>query len=276
MFEYTLYSWNVAGFRALLKKDLGATGGIIEWMAKVKGSIYAYQEVKVEEIQLKSEIRRPQDYRSYWHSAEKKGYSGVATYVHNDFKVHKRSTSLALDPDDFMDTSTAHFDREGRFIRTDFDEFILLNVYFPNGGRGLTRLGYKMAFYDRFLDYCSELKADNQKVIVCGDVNTAHHDIDLKNFMQNRKRTGFLPEERAWVTKFIESGFIDSFRLMHGDIPDKYTYWDNISRARERNVGWRIDYFLVDEALRDNITQADIHSDVMGSDHCPISLTLKF
>jgi exodeoxyribonuclease-3 len=209
------------------------------------------------------ELKNVNGYKSYFSAAEKKGYSGVVTYTKEKPKDVKHGIGIKK------------FDSEGRFVIAEFKEFTLFNIYFPNGKASKERLQYKMDFYDEFLKHCKKLLKQGKKIVVCGDVNTAHEEIDLARPKENSKTSGFLPEERKWIDKFIAAGIIDTFRMFNKE-PENYTWWDMITRARERNVGWRIDYFYASENLQDNIQSAAIHSSVMGSDHCPIELVLKF
>jgi exodeoxyribonuclease-3 len=252
-----LLSWNVNGIRAIYKK------GFLDWFKKVNPDVLCLQETKAHPDQLVEELKNVDGYESYFSSAEKKGYSGVVTYT----KLKPKNVQQGL--------GLKKFDSEGRFIITEFKEFILFNIYFPNGKASAVRLKYKMDFYDAFLKHCKKLLKQNKKVVICGDVNTAHKEIDLARPKENSKVSGFLPEEREWMDKFLSVGFVDTFRIFNNE-PENYTWWDMITRARERNVGWRIDYFYASENLKDNIKSATIHSSVMGSDHCPIELELKF
>jgi exodeoxyribonuclease-3 len=252
-----LLSWNVNGIRAIHKK------GFLDWFKKVNPDILCLQETKAHPEQLVDELKDVNGYESYFSSAEKKGYSGVVTYTKEKPLNVKNGIGIKK------------FDSEGRFIITEFNEFILFNIYFPNGKASKERLQYKMDFYDAFLKHCKKLLKQGKKIVVCGDVNTAHEEIDLARPKENSKTSGFLPEERKWIDKFIAAGFIDTFRMFDKE-PENYTWWDMITRARERNVGWRIDYFYVSDKLKSNIKSASILPEVMGSDHCPIELELKF
>ena len=167
------------------------------------------------------------------------------------------------------------FDVEGRLQRLDFDGFTLLNIYYPNGGNGEERLKYKLDFYDAFLDYANDLWDKGHNLVICGDLNTAHKEIDIARPKQNQDKSGFLPIEREWVTKFLENGYIDTFRMLHENEKDKYTWWSYRARARKNNVGWRLDYFFVNEEFKDNVKASYIKSDIMGSDHCPIALEIE-
>jgi exodeoxyribonuclease-3 len=252
-----ILSWNVNGIRAAYKK------GILDWFKKVNPDILCLQETKAHPDQLVDELKNVKGYESYFSSAEKKGYSGVVAYT----KVKPLNIKQGI--------GIKKFDSEGRFIITEFKEFILFNIYFPNGKASKERLQYKMDFYDAFLKHCKKLLKHGKKIVVCGDVNTAHEEIDLARPKENSQTSGFLPEEREWIDKFLAVGFIDTFRMFNSE-PENYTWWDMITRARERNVGWRIDYFYASENLKSNIKSASILPKVMGSDHCPIELSLKF
>ena len=252
-----LISWNVNGIRAGHKK------GLLDWFKIEKPDMLCLQETKAHPDQLVDELKNVEGYNSYFSSAEKKGYSGVVIYTkHKPLNVQHG-------------IGIKKFDSEGRFIITEFEEFILFNIYFPNGKASPERLQYKLDFYDSFLKHCKKLLKQGKKIVVCGDVNTAHKEIDLARPKENSKTSGFLPEEREWIDKFLAAGFIDTFRMFNQE-PENYTWWDMVTRARDRNVGWRIDYFYASESLKNNIVSASIHSSVMGSDHCPIELVLKF
>lgn len=247
--------WNVNGIRAIWKK------GFPEWFEKEQPDILCIQETKAQQDQLDKEIVKFKDYQSYFFSAEKKGYSGVAIYTR--IKPIAAKAGLGLPA----------FDSEGRVIELTFDTFVLFCVYFPNGGRGPERVRYKLEFYDALFKRTEELRKLNKPVVICGDYNTAHKEIDLARPKENMKTSGFLPEERAWIDKIVQMDYIDIFRKFNEE-PGQYTYWDQITRARERNVGWRIDYFFVSPDLLPRIKNAKIHPQVMGSDHCPIELEL--
>lgn len=244
------------GIRAVLKK------GFWDWLEAESPDVLCLQETKAQPENLKDDILQPAGYHAVWNSAERKGYSGVVTFS----KKKPKSVALGL--------GIKKFDVEGRVIRTEFNGFDLLNVYFPNGTSGSERLQYKMEFYDAFLDHCESLRAQGKKLIITGDVNTAHKPIDLKNAKANEKNSGFLPEERAWIDKIIAHGYVDTLRLNHPE-PDQYTWWTYRANARERNIGWRIDYFFVTEDLVTKVNDAFIRPEVMGSDHCPIGLDIQ-
>ncbi len=248
-----ILSWNVNGIRAIHKK------GFLDWISKVKPDILCLQETKAHEDQLPEELININGYHSYFCSGERKGYSGVAIYSKEKPISIKKGFGIA------------ELDNEGRILIAEYPGFFLYNIYFPNGKANPERLKYKMRFYDAFLDHANELKKSDSKIIFCGDVNTAHKEIDLARPKENSKVSGFLPEERAWIDKVIENGYLDTFRIFNSE-PNNYTWWDQVTRARERNVGWRIDYFFVSDNAKNEITNAFILSDVMGSDHCPIGI----
>ena len=252
-----LYSWNVNGIRAAERK------GFLNWLRETQPDILCVQETKAHPDQLEPDLVQPEGYYAYWASAERKGYSGVALFSRDEPK----SIELGL--------GIAEYDIEGRTIVADYDDFVLIAAYFPNGSRDHSRVPFKMAYKDAFLDFCNRLREDGRAVIFCGDVNTAHREIDLARPKENEKTTGFLPEERAWIDKVVAQGYIDTFRSLHPDTEDAYSWWAYWGKARERNVGWRIDYFFTSPDLQDRIAAAEIHADVMGSDHCPVSLTLQ-
>lgn len=251
-----LYSWNVNGIRAVQKK------GFVEWVLQESPDILCLQETKVQYSQLDDELIHIAGYHSYWNAPARKGYSGVATYT----KEKPLSVQYGMGID--------LYDQEGRILITEYPAFTLLNVYFPNGQRDQERLDYKLAFYDELLAFCNELKEDGKNLIICGDFNTAHYPIDLKNPKSNENRSGFLPIEREYLDKWIQSGYRDTFRTLYPDTV-KYSWWSYMFQARPKNVGWRIDYFFVSENLMQQVKDADILCDVMGSDHCPVALYLS-
>ncbi|MBF0618572.1 MAG: exodeoxyribonuclease III [Candidatus Omnitrophica bacterium] len=250
-----LISWNVNGLRAVQKK------GFIEWLLKESPDVLCLQETKAEEAQLDEGLRHPPGYHSFWCSAEKKGYSGVGLYT--------KSTPVSVE----YGIGKKEFDSEGRTIVADYGAFVLFNIYFPNGSRGNARVPFKMAFYDQFLKKAEALRKKGRHVIVCGDVNTAHAEIDLARPKENQKNTGFLPEERAWVSQFIGKGYADTFRHFCKDA-GHYSWWDYKTAARSRDIGWRIDYFFVDRDFLPRVKAAFILKDVMGSDHCPVGIEI--
>lgn len=251
-----LYAWNVNGIRAVYKK------GFIDWLRKTDPDILFLQETKASAYQLEPELLKPDGYFTYWASADRKGYSGVALFS----KTEPKSVQLGL--------GIPEYDNEGRTIVAEYDDFVVLGAYFPNGGRDLSRVPYKMAYKAAFLDYCNKLRADGKSVIFCGDVNTAHQEIDLARPKENTKTTGFLPVERAWLDEVVAQDYVDTFRYLYPERTDAYSWWSNRTGARERNIGWRIDYFFISSDLVPRLVGAEIHPDVLGSDHCPVSLTL--
>ncbi len=252
-------SWNTNGLRATHKQ-----GYFFPLFKEHDPDILCLQETKAEAEQLPEEVRNVHGYTSYFsHSKGKKGYSGVGIYTKKQPKKVEYGIGLKK------------FDDEGRILVAYYDDFILFNVYFPNGGGGPIRLAYKLEFYDEFLKFINKLRKKGKKIIFCGDVNTAHEAIDLARPEANEENTGFLPEERAWMDEVVAAGYIDVFRHFYPTKTGAYTYWDTYTAARERNVGWRIDYFFVSPDLLPRIKEIKILSDVYGSDHCPILLTLK-
>ena len=251
-----LLSWNVNGIRAVDRK------GFFQWFTKEKPDIICLQEIKAQKEQLPSHLRNTPNYHLYINSAEKKGYSGVATYT----------KQKPLDVK--MGFGIEKFDREGRILITEYSRFILFNIYFPNGKKNQERLDYKLDFYDTFLAYADNLKAKGKNIVVCGDFNTAHKEIDLARPKENEKISGFLPIERAWIDTFIDHGYIDTFREFNKQ-SEQYSWWDMKTRARERNVGWRIDYFFVNKEFMKYVKNAFILQEVLGSDHCPIGIEIE-
>ncbi len=252
-----LISWNVNGIRAAERK------GFFDWLAQKPADIICVQETKAHPDQLTSKFIEPEGYYSYWSAAVRKGYSGVAVFT----KQKPLSVIEGL--------GNNEFDGEGRVLQIEFKDFILFNIYFPNGGSGNKRVSFKMGFYDCFLKKADDLRKKGRKLIICGDVNTAHEEIDLARPKENEKNTGFLPEERAWVTKFLSKGYIDTFRHFHPGEGGHYSWWDYKTGARARNVGWRIDYFFITPDLLTKLKNAFILTDIFGSDHCPVGIELK-
>ena len=253
-----LISWNVNGLRAVAKR-----GDFANILTR-NPDILCLQETKSEAVQLPDDVRNIPGYFSYFsHSKMRKGYSGVGVYT----KIEPERVEEGM--------GVPEFDQEGRLLVLYFKNFVLLNCYFPNGGGGPVRLKYKLDFYDHFLKFIEKLRAKGHKVIVCGDVNTAHEEVDLARPKENETNTGFLPEERAWIDELIYHGYLDIFRHLHPNTKGAYTYWDMKTAARTRNVGWRIDYFFISPDLLKSVTHANILADVYGSDHCPITLELK-
>ncbi len=253
-----IVSWNVNGLRSLAKN--GYWG---DFLKAVKPDIFCLQETKASPEQLPEEFLSPAGYSAFFSSSEvKKGYSGVALYS----KVEPLQIIYGM--------GIKEFDQEGRIVGAEFDNFWLINAYFPNGGQGPERLDYKLRFYDAFLAFVEKLRKQ-KPVIFCGDVNTAHEEIDLARPKANEESTGFLPEERAWIDEVIDAGYVDTFRHLHPHTKDAYSYWDLQARARDRNVGWRLDYFFISNELARQLKKAEIHNDIYGSDHCPVSLTIS-
>lgn len=252
-----LYSWNINGFRAVAKK------GFWNWFADCDADVVSLQEIKATPDQLNEDELNPQGYTGFWNPATvKKGYSGTACL----YRKEPLSVRTGL--------PEAEFNGEGRLITLEYPEFHLLNCYFPNGQMSQERLDFKMGYYDAFLAYAQQLR-ESKPVVICGDVNTAHTEIDLKNPKANADRSGFLPIEREWIDTLLDHGYVDTFRMFEPD-GGHYSWWSYRFKARERNAGWRIDYFFVCEELRPNVRRAWIEDDVMGSDHCPVGLELKF
>jgi len=252
-----IVSWNVNGIRAAFKK------GALDWVWKHSPDVLCLQEVKANPEQLTEEQARSVPYPAYtWNPAQKAGYSGVATF----YKEQPLDIQVGMGDE--------RFDVEGRVVSTLHPGFRLFNIYFPNGQRGHDRVAYKLDFYAHLLNLCNDLHKKGEDVVITGDFNTAHMPIDLRNPKSNEKTSGFMPEEREWVQKFLDHGFVDIYRKLY---PEKvqYTWWTYISNARERNVGWRIDYFLVSENLVSRVKDALIHDDVPGSDHCPVELVIE-
>lgn len=251
-----IISWNVNGIRAASGK------GLTDWFKDYKPDILCIQETKAQPDQLGDEIAKPKGYFGYWNSAEKKGYSGTATLS----KIEPKNIKFEIGEE--------KFDGEGRVLLTEYEDFLLYNIYFPNGKRDLSRVEYKLEFSDKVLEICEEHKKNGKKIIICGDYNTAHTEIDIKNAKSNEKNTGFLPEERAWIDKFISHGYVDTFREFNKE-PGNYTWWSYMFNARAKNVGWRIDYFFVSENVLPYLKNAFILPEVIGSDHCPLGIELE-
>lgn len=250
-----LVSWNVNGLRAIMKK------GFIESVKKINPDVLCLQETKMQEGQIDLDVDL-EEYEKYFSSAQKKGYSGTAVFT----KVKPINVTYGMDKEEH--------DKEGRIITVEFDDFYLVNVYTPNSKTELERLEYRMIWEDEFRNYLKELEK-TKPVIICGDLNVAHKEIDLKNPSSNRKSAGFTDEERNKFTELLDAGFIDTFRYFYPDKEGAYTWWSYLTKARERNAGWRIDYFLVSDSLKDRLVDAKIHSDIYGSDHCPVELEIK-
>lgn len=248
-----MISWNVNGLRAAVTK------GFKEKFEKLDADLFCLQETKLQEGQIDLEFP---GYKSYWNYAEKKGYSGTAIFT----KEEPLSVALGI--------GIEEHDKEGRVITLEFKDYYFITVYTPNSQNELARLPYRMKWEDDFKNYMKELEK-NKPVIVCGDLNVAHKEIDLKNPKNNRKNAGFTDEERDKMTALLNDGFIDTFRYFYPEEEGIYSWWSYRFKAREKNAGWRIDYFLVSESLKDRLVDAKIHTDIMGSDHCPIELDIK-
>ncbi|WP_024832510.1 exodeoxyribonuclease III [Ruminiclostridium josui] len=248
-----LVSWNVNGLRACIGK------GFWDFFKKVDADIFCVQETKLQEGQIELEL---EGYEHYWNYAAKKGYSGTAIFT----KIKPLSSSCGI--------GIEEHDNEGRVITLEFEDYFLVNVYTPNSKRELERLEYRMKWEDDFRVYLKQLEK-TKPVIVCGDMNVAHQEIDIKNPKSNKRSAGFTMEEREKFSELLAQGFVDTFRTLYPDKTEAYTWWSYMFKAREKNAGWRIDYFCVSEALKDRIVDAEIYSDVMGSDHCPVGLTIK-
>ena len=251
-----LISWNVNGVRAVVKK------GFLDWLDQAQPDILCLQETKAHVDQLAAEILTDHGYHTYWHSGERRGYSGVATFCKEEPLYVQEGLGIE------------RYDAEGRVLVTEHENFLLYNIYFPNGQKDNERLQYKLDFYDDLLPIISEQVESGNNVVVTGDWNTAHHPIYLARPKQNVNTSGFMPIEREKLDMYVENGWIDTFRLFHQE-GERYSWWTYRFGARERNVGWRIDYFFVNEGFLDNVEDADIHDEIMGSDHCPVSLELS-
>lgn len=248
-----LVSWNVNGLRACVGK------GFMDYFNTVDADIFCLQETKLQEGQI--ELDLGEAYEQYWNYAEKKGYSGTAVFT----RIKPLSVRYGMEED---------YEPEGRIITLEFERFYLVTVYTPNAKRDLSRLDYRMEWEERFRAYLKHLD-EAKPVIVCGDLNVAHKEIDLKNPKSNEGNSGFTPQERGKMTNLLEAGFTDSFRYFYPDKENVYSWWSYMPKIRERNVGWRIDYFLVSSRLESALVEADIDCHVMGSDHCPVTLTVE-
>jgi len=256
-----LLSWNVNGLRAFYKK--GAFNSIFE----VDPDIFCLQETKAHPDQLPEEVVSPAGYHAYFdHSKVKAGYSGVAIYIKSNLKDQISKIEYGM--------GVEKLDQEGRFLAIYLENTVIITCYFPNGGGGPDRLEYKLEYYDEFLKFIEKLRKQDKTVIFCGDVNTAHNEIDIARPKENENHSGFMRIERDWVDKIISMGWIDSFRTLHPETI-KYSWWDMKTFARDRNVGWRLDYFFVSPDLKNKIKKAEILDDMMGSDHCPVLLEIK-
>lgn len=250
-----IITWNVNGIRAALGK------GLKDWVLDQAPDVMCLQEIKARPEQLSDEQRDFTGYQTIWNPAVRPGYSGVATLL--------RQPALGVE----VGLGEERFDIEGRVICTQHPDFHLYNIYFPNGQRGHDRVAYKLDFYARLLDICDQRHVSGQNIIITGDFNTAHQPIDLRNPEENEGTSGFMPEERAWVQKYLDNGFVDVYRLLY-PTRVQYTWWTYRFAARQRGIGWRIDYFLVSQALAARVRDVVIHEDVGGSDHCPVALLI--
>lgn len=251
-----LFSWNVNGIRSVRRK------GFLEWLDRERPDVLCVQETKARPEQLDAALLEAHGYHVAWASAERPGYSGVATFSRRP--PDEIRVGLGIDV----------FDAEGRVVVTRHGELSIVNAYFPNGRRDHGRVPFKTTFYREMLAFAERLRAAGQGVVICGDFNTAHQPIDLENWKSNQKTSGFLPEERALLDEYVEAGWIDAFRALHPEARRQYTWWSNRTGVRERNVGWRIDYHFVAPEVWPRVRAARIHMDVLGSDHCPIELVV--
>ena len=252
-----LISWNVNGLRAVINK------GFKDFFKEIDADIFSIQETKMQEAQLDENILKIfEDYNAYWNSAEKKGYSGTAIFT----KQKPLNVTYGIGKEEH--------DKEGRVITLEFEKFYMVNIYTPNSKRELERLDYRQIWEDEIRVYLLDLSA-NKPVVMCGDLNVAHKEIDLKNPKTNRKNAGFTDEERAKMTELLNAGFVDTYRYKYPEVEGKYSWWSYMFHAREKNAGWRIDYFIVSENLKDKIEDAKILDDIYGSDHCPVELDLN-
>ena len=252
-----LFSWNVNGIRSVHKK------GFLSWFDAVSPDVLCIQEVRAEPSQMDPAIAAPLGYHAIWNpSRAKKGYSGTGLLTR--LEPQRVETDLGIE----------EFDAEGRTILADFGDWALITAYFPNGRDDLSRVPFKLRYCEAFLERCEALRAEGKNVVFCGDLNTSHREIDLARPKANVRNTGFLPEERAWIDRAIDTGYVDVFRERNPELEGAYTWWTMRAGARARNVGWRLDYFFVDEAFVPRVLDARIHADVMGSDHCPVELVI--
>ncbi len=252
----TIISWNVNGIRAISKKNA------LRWINKYQPDVLCLQEIKAHPEQIPENLFTHHMPYTYVNNAEKKGYSGTMIY-----------SSIA--PDIVSTCPDIDSTHEGRIIEQHYDDVVLLGVYFPNGQKNEERLAHKLKFYDDFLAHCNHLRDAGKSIVICGDVNTAHKEIDLTHPKANAATSGFLPIERAWIDALIEHGYVDTFRYVHGDVQERYSWWSYRAGARTKNVGWRIDYVFISEDLCEYLEDAFILDDIMGSDHCPVGITLS-
>ncbi len=251
----TIISWNVNGIRAIANKNA------MQWVDAHEPDIICLQEIKALSDQVPTALFTHEMPYTTINSAEKKGYSGTMIYSN-------------IEPDSVSTCEHIDTAREGRIIEQHYGDIVLLGVYFPNGQKDADRLAYKLQFYDDFLAHCNALREEGKSIIICGDVNTAHTEIDLAHPKANANTSGFLPVERAWIDTLIANGYVDTFRYVHGDVTQRYSWWSYRSAARANNVGWRIDYFFISEDLCEYLEDAFILDDIIGSDHCPVGISL--
>lgn len=252
-YKMKLISWNVNGLRACVRK------GFLNYFHEVDADIFCVQETKLQEGQIELDLP---GYKQYWNYAERKGYSGTAIFTKNAPLSFSYGFSQEV------------IEKEGRLITLEFEDFYLINCYTPNAKRDLSRLSYRLQWEDKIRKYMLELDA-KKPVIYCGDLNVAHQKIDLKNYKTNVGNSGFTNEEREKMTELLNTGFIDTFRYFYPNEKDRYTWWSYMNKVRERNIGWRIDYFIVSERFKDRLVDANIHHHILGSDHCPVTLEIK-
>jgi len=265
MTQLKIYSWNVNGIRACVKN------GFAEWLREEKPDIVCLQEIKINDEARAKEQFDFQDYQEYWHPAERPGYSGTAILT----KITPASISYGFKVAGEKNNKKEELeDKEGRVLTLEFDKFYLVNTYFPNANRELSRLDFKEEFNQNWLDYVKKLEK-KKPVVTCGDFNVAHEEIDLARPKDNEGNAGFTSQERGWLDKFIKNNLVDTFRLIHGNKAGRYSWWSYRMMSRAKNIGWRIDYFLVSEKLKKNIKDAFIADTVLGSDHCPVGVLLE-
>ncbi|MCL4691875.1 MAG: exodeoxyribonuclease III [Candidatus Hydrogenedentes bacterium] len=252
-----LISWNVNGIRA------AGRNGFLEWLDREKPDVVCVQEIKANSDDVPQDLREPKGYASVWQPAKKKGYSGVATY----FRVKSEPLSVAT-------MGIGEFDDEGRVQLVEYKDFTVVNAYYPNAQAERARLDYKLGFCKAMLKLCNKLRKAGTNLVICGDYNIAHKEIDLARPKDNRNSPGFYPEECACMDEFVQAGYVDTFRHFNPN-PGHYTWWSYRSRAREKNIGWRIDYHCVNAEFLPKVKSAHIHADIMGSDHCPVSITVN-
>jgi exodeoxyribonuclease-3 len=250
-----IYSWNVNGIRAATRK------GFLDWLGITRPDVLCVQEIKAHPEQLDHKLRNPDLYTTVWAPAERKGYSGVGLF--------SRLPAALIE----IGIGDPAYDREGRTIVADFGAFVLINTYVPHGSRDHSRVDFKLGYKERLFRLCEDLKTSGREIVLCGDINTAHREIDLARPKQNKNTSGFLPRERAWLDRFVEAGYVDVFRALY---PEQvaYSWWAYWGDAQDRDVGWRLDYTFVSPGLMPHALDAKIHKDVIGSDHCPVSLIL--